>query len=299
MRLLAPARSAQANLVQGRAIDVADKLTQTILDGLTRAAAEPAGLPLFVSRSELGLFPTGAAFKNAAQKCVAEGMLTLARTEPRGKTACEIYTLSDAGWEFLLAQVNPKQVLEDFVRVLESRQGEVDGLLAVATRMADSLEGLKDAVARVLPQIATGKLPGLRGEVPVLPPEPSSFADTETRLTPSTNGTHHLNGVATLEPATRVSLTMELAGAIVSRLTDWAASAGACEDCPLPELYRSLSTREPSPTVGEFHDCLRELQQTGKVYLHPWTGPLYALPEPTFALLVGHNIAYYASVRQG
>jgi hypothetical protein len=42
---------------------------------------------------------------------------------------------------------------------------------------------------------------------------------------------------------------------------------------------------------------LRLLYDAGRIYLHPWTGPLYAVPEPTFALLVGHNVAYYASLR--
>jgi len=65
----------------------------------------------------------------------------------------------------------------------------------------------------------------------------------------------------------------------------------------LPELYGSLSTLEPSPTVGQFHDALRQLHAADRVYLHPWTGPLYALPEPPLALLVGHEVAYYASVR--
>ena len=36
----------------------------------------------------------------------------------------------------------------------------------------------------------------------------------------------------------------------------------------------------------------------GKIYLHPWTGPLYDIPEPPYALLIGHEIAYYASIRK-
>ena len=87
----------------------------------------------------------------------------------------------------------------------------------------------------------------------------------------------------------------ELAPVILARLADWSGSAG--EDCPLPELYRSLSLLDSPPTIGEFHDCLRKLHADGALYLHPWTGPLYALPEPAFALLAGHNIAYYASPR--
>lgn len=75
-----------------------------------------------------------------------------------------------------------------------------------------------------------------------------------------------------------------------------ARRGGRGQDCPLPELYRKL---EPGArlSIGHFHDCLRRLHEENQIYLHPWTGPLYALPEPAYALLVGHEIAYYASVR--
>jgi hypothetical protein len=39
------------------------------------------------------------------------------------------------------------------------------------------------------------------------------------------------------------------------------------------------------------------LHDREQVYLHPWTGPLYAMPEPAFALLIGHEVAYYANLR--
>jgi hypothetical protein len=68
-------------------------------------------------------------------------------------------------------------------------------------------------------------------------------------------------------------------------------------DCPLAELFASLSTLDPAPTVGQFHDALRQLHSESRIYLHPWTGPLYALPEPAVALLVGHEVAFYASLR--
>jgi hypothetical protein len=76
-------------------------------------------------------------------------------------------------------------------------------------------------------------------------------------------------------------------------LGDWRASG----DCPLPELYRRWSAKHPGGSIGRFHDHLRRLHDEDAVYLHPWTGPLYALPEPAFALLVGHEVAYYASLR--
>lgn len=127
---------------------VADKLTQQIIEGLSKAAAEPAGRMLLGSKSAAGLFPNTA--KAAAQKCLADRLLV--------SVSPDRYVLSPAGWEFLLATANPKQVLEDFVRVLETRQGDVKELLDAARSMAGSLQGLKDAVARVLPQVTANRI---------------------------------------------------------------------------------------------------------------------------------------------
>jgi hypothetical protein len=72
---------------------------------------------------------------------------------------------------------------------------------------------------------------------------------------------------------------------------------GAVGDCPLPDLFRRARLLVPTLTLGQFHDGLRELHEREQIYLHPWTGPLYELPEPALALLVGHEVAYYASLR--
>ncbi len=230
---------------------MADKLTQQVLDALSRAAADPCGVPLIASKADPGLFASTPAGKAVAQKCLADGLLRV--TSGSGaKAGRERYTPTDAGWAQLLAAANPKQVLEDFVRVLEARQGEVDDLLTGARRMADSLAGLREAVARVLPTVT-------------------------------------VNRVAADAPA-----PPDLADVLQSRLSDWSTSAQAGEDCPLPDLYR----RAGATSIGAFHDALRQLHERGAVYLHPWTGPLYALPEPAFALLVGHGVAYYASLRR-
>jgi hypothetical protein len=80
--------------------------------------------------------------------------------------------------------------------------------------------------------------------------------------------------------------------AITQYLDQWSTSNTA-EDCPLPQLYRQLK----GVTIGQFHDVLRRLHAEQRIYLHPWTGPMSELPEPPLALLVGHEIAYYASPR--
>jgi hypothetical protein len=81
-----------------------------------------------------------------------------------------------------------------------------------------------------------------------------------------------------------------------THLVDW-RHGGAAGDCPLPDLYRRLRAAHPALTIGQFHDGLRQLHEQEQIYLHPWTGPLYAMPEPACALLTGHEVAYYASER--
>ena len=219
---------------------MADKLTPLVLAALTRAVSAPAGTPLAGPRNS-GLFPNTAAAKPAMTKAVADGLLSA--------VGGDRYAATPAGLDFLARHADPKEVLDDFVRVLESREAEVAALTQNAGRLADELRGLKAAVGR----FAAG-------------------------------------GPRPFDPD-------ELADAALARLTDWGLSAAAGQDCPLPDLYRALACREAPPTVGQFHDALRGLHAAGRVYLHPWTGPLYQLPEPAFALLVGHNVAYYASGR--
>lgn len=80
---------------------------------------------------------------------------------------------------------------------------------------------------------------------------------------------------------------------IVELLRGWQASA----DYPLPDLFDRVRETSPKTTIGQFHDALRTLHEQRIVYLHPWTGPLSELPRPAASLLVGHEIAYYASLR--
>ncbi|MCS6866314.1 MAG: hypothetical protein RMJ56_10850 [Gemmataceae bacterium] len=288
---------------------MADKLTHQIIDALTRAAAAPNGLPLYAAKADPGLFPTTTSAKSAAQKCLTEELIGVVGRDPRAKTPRDLYGLTDKGWEFLLAAVNPKQVLEDFVRVLETRQGEVGELLDTARRMADSLQGLKNAVTRVLPVVEAARMPKPPPDRPTAVAEPihgtcherprshpRASAGGATGVAVSANGDHSANGgpgVTVSEVPTAVGLSQNWSAAIVARLTEHTGPT----DCTLPELYRALVVSSPAPSIGEFHDCLRQLHAAGTIALHSWTGPLYAIPEPQFALLVGHGIAYYASLK--
>ena len=236
---------------------MADRSTQMLLDGLSRAAADSTGLPLFSSKAAAGLFASTAPGKQAAQRGREQDYLRVVRTETRGKTAIDICTITDKGLAYLLSQLSPRPVLEDFLRALEARHEQADELLALARQMQLSLETLKTRVATVLHHLGSSAA----ASVPV-----------------STNGSE-----------TWPSAILAYLG---RRLT-----TDAAEDCPLPELYRQAKQAAPGLTLGRFHDVLRRLYAETHIYLHPWTGPLHDLPEPAYALLVGHEIAYYASSR--
>jgi hypothetical protein len=239
---------------------LADKATQLILGALSRAVLDPDGTPLHGSKTAPGLFATTAPAKQAAQVCKMAGYVQVIGTQGRGKSVQEVCTITEKGLEYLLDEADPRHVLEDFVRVLEARQDQVNELIAGARKTQTSLEALRAIAERVLQQIAAqhGASPG--------------------------------TGPATGPDAALQETTM------LSGLAQWHA-AGASEDCPLPALFRHVQQFDPGMTIGQFHDGLRQLHAQERIYLHPWTGPLYDMPEPAYALLSGHEIVYYVSLR--
>jgi hypothetical protein len=224
---------------------VADKASQLVLQALGRAAQDPAGVPLFSHKASPGLFAATAVARHAAQRCKEQDLLRVVATEARGQTVHEVVAITAKGLDHLLSQVHPRQVLEDMVRALESREKQFRELVVVVQHVQADFDALKGLARGVLERVANAPCEGL-------------------------------------------------SAALVQVLVDWHA-AGAAKDCPLPQLYRALTA--PLPSLGVFHDALRQLHQQERLYLHPWTGPLYDLPEPQLALLVGHEIAYYASLR--
>ncbi|MHB1426054.1 MAG: hypothetical protein ACYC3I_23065 [Gemmataceae bacterium] len=283
---------------------MADKSNQLILMALSRAVAAAGTVPLHGNKSVAGLFPTNAAGKQAAQRCQEDGYLRLADAESpsasplsppnlggdkggegvitlvKKKTAsAPLCTITEKGLAYLLSQVSPRQVLEDFVRTLEARRNQADDLINAARQMQHGIEALKANVDKVLQRTyqveGSTERGGAAGNLKAL------FAG----FLNDNNASHSAPTASAVETG--------LDEAMLSELTRW-QQAGASEDCPLPHLYRQASPR----SIGQFHDALRQLHDAGKIYLHPWTGPLYDIPEPPYALLIGHEIAYYASIRK-
>jgi hypothetical protein len=221
---------------------LADKTHKLIIDALRKAAVHRGGMAAFAARSELGLFPSTAIGRPAAERAAQDGLFN---------SDAEDWIITDAGFAMLLERTSPRQVLEDCVRALEARQDQLDDLRTTMSEMFGSLNGLRVTIEQSLPAIGN--------------------------------------------PRSLVVTSSNCDRAVVDALGRWQAEAG--EDCPLPELYRQTELIESGLSIGAFHDAVRRLQAAGRLYLHPWTGPLYRMPEPSYALMSGHEIAYYASGR--
>jgi len=242
---------------------MADKSSELVLEALRRAVAEPIGLPLFAGTRRPGLFSASASAKQAASLCKEQGLLKALRTEAKGKTHIEFCAITEKGLAHLLAEANPKGVLESLVRALDERAAQLNDVLLSARDAQASLETIKATAAHVLEH--------LHKPAPVLP---RSYDKT----TASVNGADAwLTGV-------------------LDYLANW-HKGHALEDCPLPVLYRQARESAPALSIGQFHDGMRKLHERQRIYLHPWTGPLYEIPEPALTLMVGHEIIYYASIR--
>ena len=90
----------------------------------------------------------------------------------------------------------------------------------------------------------------------------------------------------------RLAIDENLVERIGFLLDDYRRS-GHPADCSIAGLFDRLQRDRPELTVGQFHDALRTLAGRGTVRLSPWTGPLYELPRPDLALLIGHEVLYY------
>ncbi len=237
---------------------MAESSSNLIAQALERALTAPAGLPLVTSKQAAGLFPSVAAGKDAAQEARATGMVRVLRTETKGKTTLEYCTLTEKGLAYLLEQSSPRPVLESLLTAIDACQARIDGWIVDVSVNRQYLADVRALAAKVL----------------------AHLQKPETTLPPWARNGH------AFDPQTR----------IVELLQAW-QGAGKIGDYPLPELYEQARAMSAKLTLGQFHDALRALHDRQTIYLHPWTGPLHELPHPASSLLVGHEIAYYASLR--
>lgn len=283
-----------------------DKTRALMIDALTHVMSCPEGLPLHGSRSTPGLFPTTAVGRQAAQQSIQENYfrprLLTADSDPgrnpRARQPVELFVPTDKGITFLFSQTSPRQVLEELVKILQQRQCQVAVMVESCKQMQSNLDALRTSTEEVLLRVVEGTTRSMSHLYRIYRQEPSQPVSSQPGE--SGNGAESPSAPPAVKTATTALATAEERAAIAREVMEflrrWQAS-GAPEDCSLPELYRQMQSRRALLSVGQFHDVLRGLHDAEQIYLHPWTGPLHELPEPTRALLVGHMIAYYASCR--
>jgi hypothetical protein len=273
---------------------VADKSEQLILNALTRAAASGSPLPWHGSKPA-GLFASSSAGKQAAQRCRDECWLTTVpvgrsiEDNPAGGTAvktkagAERCTLTEKGLSYLFGQVSPRQVLEEIIHELRSQSEQLSQMTTQVRKVDAGLDSFRSRAESVLEMVRTRHSEAVAGLANGQPAVMNSLFQQFFEIEKTT------------KPPQTTS-PKEAEAAVMACLAKW-NTPNATEDCPLPELYRQANAAIAAWSIGQFHDLLRRLQETNRIYLHPWTGPLYEMPQPPFALLVGHEVAYYASVR--
>ncbi len=236
---------------------MADSAEALILEGLQRAVATPEGLPLLAGKAAPGWFGNQSAGKQAAQVSRERGYVQVVRTETKGRATVEYCVLSEQGWKHLLDHTSPRPILESLLAALGASQANTTELVEAAHRHEQCLEAIRAAVTRLQEHL----------QQQAAAPSP-----------PKANGQS--------APAAIVRANLEA----------WSRHQ-PLGDCPLPELFGRCQVSLPKLSIGRFHDALRSMHDERVLHLHPWTGPLYELPEPAYALLVGHEIAFYASLR--
>lgn len=248
---------------QGGVLPVMD-IDLLVEAALRRALVEPAGRLLYTSKEgEPGLFPATAPGRRAAAKAIQERYI-----DPAPEVGAECGRITAKGREKIAGSLCPKTILEDFVRVLEHRQGIARQMLAGAQKQIDQLERM---------QAGLGELrSALLGE------EPPRGSQTAESAHPCDSNSHQPGAIGLLAGSL---------GIVREFLAGHERSSGA--DLLLFQLYDHLTGRLGPITLGEFHDQLRVWHGEGFVALHPWTGPLYQMPRPEVALLTGHEIACY------
>jgi hypothetical protein len=247
-----------------------DKVTETLVEALKAALAEPREQPLFKSGKLAGLFGSRSGVNaEAAAQALGERLLEVVRTESKGKTTIEWVRITPRAVEFLHEQESPIQALRDLRTVLQTNREAVPLWLAEMRRELQVLGGrLAEEAARW-----THRLDALSGQVE------AALRRAEAA------GPQLPDGTESAAPWALEALAY----------LDHRRTGGATSDCPLPELFAALRDAYPDLSLSAFHDCLRRLHERRALRLLPFTDPPSEIKEPEYALLDGANLWYYVS----
>ncbi|MGL4463489.1 MAG: hypothetical protein ACRC1K_15165, partial [Planctomycetia bacterium] len=253
---------------RGAGVSVVEANEEPLAAVLRPLLCEPEGRPVFTSGKIRGLFATeSATARRTLEQLSLAGLIAVEADAvgPGEKSSKPRARLTERGRTWLVDRQNPTVLLEDLLRTAEAQQGRLDQIEQLCRQQHDLLDALRQNIGAVL--------------------------DVWSR-------TQRNGGPATREPFV-VDPPTEEAEEVDAAALAWLrrrARGDHPADGTLAELYHALAASRPTLTIGRFHDAVRRLHAAGRLRLGPWTGPLYQLPEPALALLVGCEVLYYVHV---
>src|SRR5438067_5183724 len=199
----------------GRCRFMADKVTETLVEALKQALAEPIGQRLYRSGKLAGLFPSrSGASAEAAARAIRDELLAVSRTEAKAKTVIEWVRITPRGVDFVHDHESPIRVLEELRDTLQmTREGMPLWLLQMQQEVRELGTRLTNDVQRL-----RQRLDALSRRVD----EALRRADLH-RVTKA-------NGAETAVPWARSALAY----------LDKRRDSGAAGQCSLPELFAAV-----------------------------------------------------------
>ena len=252
---------------------------QQAIQALTQALADPTPKVLFGSAKKPGMFAgSSQPIRKAAQLCLDEKWLEpTGEFDGKGKTRKETYRVTPAGAQAAIERSEPVDLLKQVLFLTEalakssvSIESVRQDLMRQQQTILDMLQKQQEVTQHAMKQqhrLLETALARLRS--PAAPPTPPAPARSECPSSPANWREEALQYMQRHQ-------TQHI-GAF----------------CSLPDLYAGVVGKH-GVSIGQFHDVLRDLVQSGQVRLHPFTGSRYALEREEYALLAGKEIMYYA-----
>jgi hypothetical protein len=249
---------------------MADRVTETLLEALKQALADPSAQRLFKSGKLEGLFASRSGVNSeAAARAVQNGLLEVVRTEVKGKTTIEWVRPTPRAVEFLHNQESPVKALKDLQAILQANRAGMPLWIAEMRQAVQTLaEQLEQEAARW-----TQRLEML-----------SEHVEAALRRLEATEP--HISNGATADAPWALDALAYL---------DRRRSSAVAGECSLPELFTVLRDQHRDLSVTAFHDRLRRLRDRRALQLLPFAGPPSEIPEPEYALLDGTELLYYVT----